>query len=70
MTNWGLIGASTISRTSPIVQHALRQPACSIMYWTHGNSVTEPTPTPANAIPMASPRRRINQFGRNSDWPE
>ena len=30
----------------------------------------EPTPTPAKAMPVASPRLRTNQFGRNSDWPE
>ena len=65
-----LIGASTISTISPIVVQAVRQPLCSIAYCTQGSSVTEPMPTPAKAMPIASPRRRMNQFGRNSDWPE
>src|SRR5690349_17571557 len=26
-------------------------------------------PTPENAIPMATPRRRTNQFGRKNAWP-
>ena len=54
----------------PIAVQAVRQPDCSIMCCTHGSSVTEPMPTPAKASPMARPRRRTNQFGRNSDWPE
>jgi len=32
------------------------------MSCTQGNSVMEPIPTPANARPMAMPRRRINQL--------
>ena len=54
----------------PIAVQAVRHPVCSIMCCTQGSSVTEPMPTPANASPIASPRRRMNQFGRNSDWPE
>jgi hypothetical protein len=65
-----LIGASTTRTMMPIAVQAVRQPVCSIMSCTHGNSVTEPMPTPAKASPMARPRRRLNQFGRNSDWPE
>ncbi len=52
-----------------IAQQAARQPARSIIAWTHGSTMTEPTPTPANAMLMARPRRRTNQFGRNNDWP-
>ena len=51
----------------PIAVQAVRQPVCSIMCCTHGSSVIEPMPTPANASPIARPRRRLNQFGRNSD---
>jgi hypothetical protein len=54
----------------PIAVQAVRQPVCSIKCCTHGSKVTEPMPTPAKASPMARPRRRMNQFGRNSDWPE
>ncbi len=54
----------------PIAVQAVRQPVCSIMCCTHGSSVIEPMPTPAKAMPIASPRRRTNQFGRNSDCPE
>ena len=64
------IGASTISTISPIAVQAARQPVCSITYCTQGSSVTEPMPTPAKAMPMASPRRRMNQFGRNCEKPE
>ena len=35
-----------------------------------GSITIEPKPTPAKAMLRASPRRRTNQFGRNSDWPE
>ena len=62
-----LIGASTARIRMPIAVQAFRQPVCSIMSCTQGNSVTEPIPTPANARPMAKPRRRINQLGRNND---
>ena len=65
-----LIGASTMSTKRPMVQHAVRQPALSMTSCTAGSSTMEPTPTPANAMPVASPRRRTNQLGRNSDWPE
>ena len=65
-----LIGASTTKTIMPIAVQAVRHPVCSIMNCTQGSKVTEPMPTPANAIPMASPRRRMNQFGKNSDWPE
>ena len=53
-----------------MVQHAVRQPAFSMTSCTEGSSTMEPTPTPAKAMPVASPRRRTNQLGRNSDWPE
>ena len=52
-----LIGASTISTISPIAVQAVRQPVASIRCCTHGSSVTEPMPTPAKAMPIASPRR-------------
>ena len=65
-----LIGASTTRIMMPIAVQAVRQPVCSIISCTHGSKVTEPMPTPAKASPMARPRRRMNQFGRNSDWPE
>jgi hypothetical protein len=51
----------------PIPVQAVRHPVCPIAYCTHGSSVTEPMPTPANAMPITSPRRCTNQFGRNSD---
>ena len=65
-----LIGASTTSTMMPIAVQAVRHPVCSIMCCTQGSSVTEPMPTPANAMPIARPRRRMNQFGTNSDCPE
>jgi hypothetical protein len=65
-----LIGASTTSTRMPIAVQAVRQPVCSIMCCIHGNRVIEPSPTPANASPIARPRRRLNQLGRNKDWPE
>jgi MFS family permease len=46
------------------------QSVWAIMCCTQGSKVIEPMPTPANATPIASPRRRMNQLGRNSDWPE
>ena len=51
----------------PIAVQAVRHPVCSIMVCTQGSMMMEPMPTPANAMPMASPRRRTNQLGRNSD---
>ena len=65
-----LMGASTTSSRVPMAMQAARQPAPSITSCTQGSSVMEPTPTPAKAMPIAIPRRRTNQLGRNSDWPE
>ena len=53
-----------------MAEQAVRQPARSISSSTPGSRMIEPTPTPENARLIASPRRRTNQFGRNSDWPE
>ena len=63
-----LSGSSTTSTTAAVAQHAVRQPARSITAWIHGSIAIEPTPTPANAIPIASPRLRTNQLGRKSAW--
>ena len=65
-----LIGARTTSSKAPMAMQAARQPASSMTSCTQGNRVMEPTPTPAKAMPIAIPRRRTNQLGRNSDWPE
>jgi len=70
LRNNRLIGASTTSTMMPIAVQAVRHPVCSIISCTQGSKVTEPMPTPAKAIPIASPRRRMNQFGKNSDCPE
>jgi hypothetical protein len=64
------MGASTSSTSMPMAQHAVRHPPDWISCCTHGSSVMEPMPTPAKAMPVAKPRRRTNQLGRNSDWPE
>ena len=53
----------------PSVQQAVRQPPLSISVCSHGSSVTEPMPTPENAMLSARPRRRTNQLVRNSDCP-
>src|ERR1700722_1764796 len=65
-----LMGAKTIRISKPNIQHALRQPVPRINHCTQGSNVTEPSPTPENARPIARPRVRTNQFGKNSDWPE
>ena len=52
-----------------MAKQAVRQPAPSIRLCSHGNSRIEPMPTPENAIPVASPRRRTNQCGRKTEWP-
>ena len=62
-----LIGASTIRTTIPSVQQALRHPTEAMALCIHGSKVIDPTPTPANAIPIAMPRRRTNQLGKNHD---
>ena len=57
-------------RHRPSVQHG-GAPAvrAAIIDCSHGSSTIAPTPTPEKAMLMARPRRRTNQFGRNSDWP-
>ena len=70
LRNSRFMGASTTSSSVPMAKQAARQPASSITICTQGNSAIEPTPTPAKAMPIAIPRRRTNQLGRNSDWPE
>ena len=52
-----------------MAQQAVRQPVAPIRLCSQGKITIEPTPTPENAIPVASPRRRTNQCGRNSEWP-
>jgi len=59
-----LSGASRTNVTTPSVKQAVRQPPRSMRTWSHGNRMIEPTPTPENAMLMARPRRRTNQFGR------
>jgi hypothetical protein len=49
--------------------HAARQPDPAISHCSHGRMTIAPTPTPENATPIASPRRRTNQFGRKSACP-
>ena len=62
-----VIGDSTTRTRTPIAVQAVRHPVCSIMVCNKGSMMMEPMPTPANAMPIASPRRRTNQLGRNSD---
>ena len=57
------------ARITTRVQQAARQPLALIIRWSHGNSTTEPMPTPEKAMPMARPRRRTNQLGRKNAWP-
>ena len=64
-----LSGASTTDTSAAIARHAVRQPAPAISHCIHGRMTIEPTPTPEKAMPIASPRRRTNQFGRKSAWP-
>ena len=58
--------STTVSRTTS-AQHAARQPEAAMSRPSQGNSSIEPMPTPENAIPIARPRRRTNQCGRNSE---
>jgi hypothetical protein len=64
-----LSGTSVSATTAAAVQHARRQPPLAISVCSHGIMTIEPTPTPENAMPMARPRRRTNQLGRNTAWP-
>jgi hypothetical protein len=57
------------STSNASAQQAARHPVCAMSDCSHGSSTIEPRPTPENARLNASPRRRTNQFGRNSDWP-
>ena len=58
---------SSTALMSASARHAQRQPSRAITICSHGSNTIEPTPTPENAIPIASPRRRTNQFGRTTD---
>ena len=59
-----LSGASAMSTRRPSDQQAVRQPLSAIKLCSQGRIVTEPTPTPENAMLSASPRRRTNQLVR------
>jgi hypothetical protein len=62
-------GTSVTATSAAIARHAARQPARAISHESHGRITIAPTPTPENAMPIASPRRRTNQFGRKSACP-
>jgi len=62
-------GASTTTTSPAIATHAVRHPWPAIRRCIQGKMTIEPTLTPENAIPIARPRRRTNQFGRKSAWP-
>ena len=57
------------AQSAAMISQAIRQPLASMTACSSGNITMEPMPTPEKAIPMASPRRRTNQFGRNMEWP-
>ena len=59
-----LIGTSTTSIRMPSDVLADRHPLCAITWPAQGRRMIEPIPTPPKAIPIASPRCRMNQFGR------
>ena len=63
-----LSGTTTITKITANTMQAWRQPSASISDWSHGRMTIAPTPTPENAIPMARPRRRTNQLGKNIEW--
>jgi hypothetical protein len=62
-------GPSVTRTSAAIAMHAARQPDPAISHCSHGRMMIAPTPTPENAMPIASPRRRTNQFGRKSACP-
>jgi len=55
--------ANTVTATAT---HAYRHPRAAMRLCSHGKITIDAMPTPENAMPTASPRRRMNQFGRNS----
>ena len=61
-----LSGASVTTTSAAIARHAVRHPAPAISRCSHGRITIEPTPTPENAMPIARPRRRTNQFAKKS----
>ena len=62
-----LSGNSSTAVMIANTRQAQRQPSRAIMICSHGSRMIEPRPTPENAMPSASPRRRTNQFGMNCD---
>lgn len=60
------IGASSAINTTPRTAHPAHQPADGMKACSHGRMTIEPTPTPENASPIARPRRRTTQLGRNN----
>ena len=60
---------TTTATVTAIARQPARHPSVSITHWSAGKRTTAPTPTPPKAIPMARPRLRTNQLGRNIEWP-
>ena len=60
-----MIATAVIAATA---RQATRQPSVSISHCIAGSRTTEATPTPAKASPIARPRFRTNQLGRNIEW--
>ena len=67
---WNRAFSGTITTTiaAATASAALRQPQLSTPHCISGSRVTPATPTPEKASPMASPRLRTNQLGRNMEW--
>jgi hypothetical protein len=62
-----LNGATASNTSKPMAEHEARQPSVRMIDCSHGSYTMAPTPTPEKAIPIASARRRTNQFGRNCE---
>src|SRR6476620_10775277 len=58
-------GAIPTRTIRPIATQEARQPCVRMMLCSQGSRTIAPTPAPENAMLIARPRRRTNQFGRN-----
>ena len=64
-----LIGTSAPNMTIESPRQAARQPRVLMRCCAQGSNTMEPIPTPENAMPSASPRRRTNQLGMKRPCP-
>ena len=62
-----ILNISPDTKIIAMTEHDARQPSRTMIISSQGSKMTAPTPAPENAMLIARPRRRTNQFGRKRE---